>query len=108
MGIIIYYVLISKYKQLFADTGEARVCSINSFVIYSLIKLVTDPFPPTALQHHPKCDMFLERHWADQTGNVGNVGNVGKVGKVEKEEKLEKVGKAWKVEKRRKVENYEN
>ena len=38
------------HERYLADPGKARDCSINSFVINCLIRLVSHSFPPTALR----------------------------------------------------------
>ena len=52
----------------------------------------------------PKCDMFLEIPWEDQTENVGKIGNIGIRGKLGQVGKLGKVGKVGKERKVGKVE----
>ena len=56
----------------------------------------------------PKCEMFLESPWADQTSNVEEIGNPGKVGKVGKAGKVGKVGNIGKVGKEGKWEKVGN
>ena len=41
---------LGSVSTLLADPGEARGCSINSLVIHSLIKSLSDPLLPTALR----------------------------------------------------------